>query len=195
MKAIYMIGNNLKNNQRGFSLAEMLVTVGVFTIALVIISAVFVNINKLQQNTANLEQLQNEGRYVMEKISKEIRGRELDYSALSINDGVSQSLVFKEDEYGEVLSIEFDNSNKSIKIASAKDEQSIVNDLSSDSVIVEDAKFFLSPASDPYSVLATSTLQIHPRVTIFLKLKNKEKNPEYQKQLNLQTTISSKVYR
>src|SRR3989344_5517723 len=33
-----------------------------------------------------------------------------------------------------------------------------------------------------------------PRVTLFLKLKNKAANPKFQKDIAIQTTISSKVY-
>jgi prepilin-type N-terminal cleavage/methylation domain-containing protein len=186
-----MIGNNLIKNNQGFSLVEMLVTVGVFSITLVVVSAVFININKLQQNTANLEKLQNEGRYVVEKIAKEIRGREIDYGSLILSEeGLTDILVFKEDEFGEVLSIQFDSSGEVLKIANGAE----VANLSSDDVVVESAKFFLSPINDPYDLSVSSIPQGHPRVMMLLKIKNKDVSLEYEKHLNLQTTISSKIY-
>ncbi len=188
-----MIGNNQWRQQRGFTLAEMIVTVGVFAIALSIASVVILSVNKLQQNTANLEKLQNEGRYLMEKMAKEVRGRALDYSQLSSDlDGVASTLVFKQDELGETLAISYLPDDQAIRLTSAQDGRTNSANLNSEEVLVTSAKFIVNPLLDPAT---ESTPLEQPRVTILLTLKNRDGRAEFQKQLTLQTTISSNIYR
>lgn len=181
-----------KINSRGFTLVEMLVTVGVFAIVSVVTSSIFINVNNLQQQTGNLQRLQNEGRYLLEKMAKEIRGRELSYGSVGFaNGGLTSSLDFKVDELGDSMSIRFDNENKKILISVNEVEET----LNSDQVEIKDLKFKVSPQSDPYSQAATSSEAMQPRVTIYMKISNKGVPERYLKNLELQTTISSKVYK
>lgn len=189
-----MIGNNSKtaisaeNSKRpaaGFTLVEVLVTIGIFAITLVIVSGIFININNLQQQTAAFERLQNDGRYVLEKIGKEIRGRELDYGSMDLSGGgVASELVFKPDEYGQVLSIAFNETGQSLLFDLAGQSA----DINSNDVIIEKAAFIVMPATDPY-------VTEQPRVMVSLVLKNRDLPAAKQKTLRLQTTFSSKTYR
>jgi Tfp pilus assembly protein PilV len=70
-KTIFMIG--IKNNLTGFTLPEMLVTVGVL-LTMMVLSAVFINVNNLQQQTANLAELRTKP-LPDGKDRQEIRGR------------------------------------------------------------------------------------------------------------------------
>lgn len=193
-----MIGNNFKTLKArpGFSLAEMLVSVGVFALAVMLSSAVFLNVNGLQQQTAGMERLQNDGRYVLERLGKEIRGRELDYSRLFFSaGGVSSRLVFKKDEYDEILEIFFDEQEKKLFFSLDGPDGFRQAQINSDDVIVAGASFIVTPQNDPFDWFATSTPSAQPRVTILLQLQNKVIGEKYRRQLNLQTTFSSKVYR
>ena len=188
-----MTGNNSK---LGFTLAEILVTVGIFAITVIISSGIFINVNNLQQQAASMERLQNEGRYVLEKIGKEIRGRELDYSQLVFSStGLVDSLVFKKDEFGEVLELDFNKNSKSILFTLDGEMGRNSAQLNSSDVLVDKALFLVNPQDDPYSLFSTSTPFAQPRVTILLSLKNKNMPERYQRSLDLQTTFSSKVYR
>lgn len=181
-----------KINSKGFTLVEMLVTVGVFAIVSVVTSSIFINVNNLQQQTGNLQRLQNEGRYLLEKMAKEIRGRELNYPSVGFSSGgITEQLDFKADELGDLVSINFDKNNGKILIYVNENSEF----LNSDQVDIKDLKFKVSPSSDPFGQMATSSEVMQPRVTIYMKLSNKGVPERYLKNLELQTTISSKVYK
>lgn len=188
----------IKLDQSGFTLAEMLVTVGIFAITMAISSSIFINVNNLQQQTASMAKLQNEGRYVMEKMSKEIRGRELDYVAMagSLNEttGVTNKLVFKTDEFGDTYKIYFDGDKIKVDIVNANGTKTA--DLTAAEIIVDKLEFIVSPAQDPYKAFpAVTSIFEQPRVTIMMVIKNRNVPEKYKRTLLLQTTISSKVYR
>lgn len=183
-------------DQSGFTLAEMLVTVGIFAITMAISSSIFINVNNLQQQTASMAKLQNEGRYVLEKMSKEIRGRELDYVSmanLGVN-GETDKLVFKTDEFGDAYEIYFDTDRIKVKISNVSEVK--IADLTAAEIIVEKLEFIVSPAQDPYEAFpAVPAYFEQPRVTIMMVIKNRNVPEKYKRTLLLQTTISSKVYR
>ncbi|MEK7072267.1 MAG: prepilin-type N-terminal cleavage/methylation domain-containing protein [Patescibacteria group bacterium] len=170
--------------RNGFTLAEVMVAMGIFSIASVIISSVYLNTNTLHQHTANFQKLQNDGRYIIEKIAREIRAREIEYPVMSEQDHIE----FLKDELGNQVSIAL----------LGTDLEYIVNgtsaNLNADDVEITDVKFYIIPISeDKWNTEPTTNKQ--PRVAIFLKLKNKNINPKFQKEISIQTTISSKVYK
>ncbi|MFA5021185.1 MAG: prepilin-type N-terminal cleavage/methylation domain-containing protein [Patescibacteria group bacterium] len=178
----------IKKNQ-GFTLIEILVTIGIFAIVMMVASAIFINVSNLQQQTANLAQLQNEGRYIIEKVAKEIRGRELDYGQMDIDtDGSTDKLLFKSDEYGEVYEIAYDGGSKSIKIT-VTNEGFKTAQLNSESVAVDQFRLILTPAAAP-----GDEPSVQSRVTLLLMISNQDGLEKYRKSLSLQTTISSKIY-
>lgn len=186
---------NFINKNPGFSLIEILVTIGLFALVMTISSAIFINVNNLEQQTSNMAKLQNEGRYMLEKMGKEIRGRELDYEAMKAeiqSTGETKTLVFKSDEYGETYMLSFNQADSSIEITSVSGlgDQSQAN-LNSSEVTVDQFKFIITPVAAPDSANPT----VQPRVTIMMVIKNKNAPEKYRKTLTLQTTISSKIYR
>jgi len=66
--------------------------------------------------------------------------------------------------------------------------------LNATDVEVTEARFFVWPESN-YPWNETPLVNIQPRVTIFLKLKNIGLAEKYQKEISLQTTISSRFYK
>lgn len=177
---------------------EMVVTVGVFAIVSMVSSAIFINVNNLQQQTGNLQRLQNEGRYLLEKIAREIRGRELDYGATNFNgEDIVSKLVFKKDESGEILSLGrgADDISGNFFITNDAGSEPLTEQLNSNQVMVEKILFYINSNDDPINLTATSTDIVQPRVTILMKIKNRNVPDKYIKELNLQTTISSKIYK
>lgn len=165
---------------KGFTLVEMLVAAGIFTIASLIVGTIFVNANNMQQQSSNMQRLQNEARYLIEKIAKEIRGRELDIAG-----STSSTVVFFPDEMLNSVKIEFIGSDLtySLTYPSGQTDTAVLN---ATDVIIEQAKFFITP-QDPNA-------PTQPRVTMLLQLKNLNTN-RFQRELTIQTTISSKYYK
>lgn len=174
---------------RGFTLMEIVVAIGIFAITSLIVSAIFINANKLQQNTASYQRLQNDGRYIIEKVSREIRGREL---ILPRDEALNPTsiLSFLEDEYGQTVQISYDSDTKNLNYVL----NGVSEKLNADDVDIKDVKFYVLPVKDPFN--STDPIpNVQPRVTLLIKLENKSLNVNYTKQLILQTTISSKLYK
>jgi len=187
--------NNHINKNSGFSLIEILVTIGLFSLVMTISSAIFINVNNLEQQTSNMAKLQNEGRYMLEKMGKEIRGRELDYEAMKAEidpaTGETKTLIFKSDEYGETYMLSFDQADSAIIITAKSGLGESRANLNSSEVAVDQFKFIITPVEAPDSDNPT----VQSRVTIMMVIKNKNVPEKYRKTLALQTTISSKIYR
>lgn len=181
-----MIGNN---KQSGFTLIEVLVSVAIFSIAISVIATVFFNTNNLQQRTKNLQQVQNEGRYILDKLAKEIRAREID-ETLSNN----QYLFFKEDEFGEVLEFFYDSNSQNLIISSKIGQQDALSaPLNSKSIAISDVDFSILPSTSNPELSPDDFRQ--PMVIIRLVLKNRSGFERYYQELRLQTAISSKFYK
>jgi len=175
----------IKNN-KGFTLVEMLMAVAIFGIASVIIAATFINATNLERETASYQKLQNNSRYILEKIAKEIRAREI----VPIYPGENPASIidFYPDEYGSVVSIYYDSAGKNL----VYNQDGLSDNLNSSDVAVEELKMFILPSKNPFSQEPVSNIQ--PRVTIYAKLKNKPES-KYTNELIVQTTISSKFYK
>ena len=161
-----------KNQKNGFTLVEMLIAVTVFSVAAVIIGAIFINSVSIEQRTANYQKLQSNGRYILEKIAKEARGREikLKYPAENPADGIE----FLPDEFNEIVYINATSTNglNDFKYCSFFNDNLDCDNLNSRDVNIEYARFYVFPT----------------------KLKNRDAG-KYTQELILQTTISSKTYK
>ncbi|MFA5124510.1 MAG: prepilin-type N-terminal cleavage/methylation domain-containing protein [Patescibacteria group bacterium] len=189
--------SKLIRNQ-GFTLVEMLITAGLFAITSVLVGGIFINVNNLQQQTANMEKLQNDGRYMIEKIGREVRGRELDYErTLPPIDGKVDRLIFKKDEAGEVWQLAYDPEDFMAKIfiTTISPDSTVFASLNASDVGVSNLQFIVSPIYDPYANVTTDDYIYQPKITLLMTIYNKNVPDRYRKELRLQTTISSKVYR
>ncbi len=173
-------------DKKGFTLAEMLMAVAIFGVASTVIAAVFINAANLENDTASYQKLQNDARYVMEKIAKEARGREI--IAVYPGENPTSTVNFYADEYGDSLTISYDAANKNITYSIGGES----DNLNSSAVAVEDLKFQVLPTLDPFSSIPASDVQ--PRLTIYAKFRNRPES-KYAKDLSLQTTVSSKFYK
>jgi hypothetical protein len=131
---------------------------------------------------------------MMEKMVREIRAREIDYTA--IDPAESQNYIkFIGDEFGSVVEMIWDGSNISYSVTTPSTGALSAN-LNADDIEVVDLKFYIIPdAENTWGSDPDPIINIQPRVIIFLKLKNKSINPNFQKEILLQTTVSSKVYK
>ena len=175
-------------SQKGFTLVEILMATAIFAIASVIISGIFINASNLQGQVSNYQKLQNDGRYIVEKIAKEIRAK--DVVLVYPNNNPTSTLNFWPDELDNQISISFDSSTKSL-VYVKNGQGASLNSLDVD---VNKASFFIYPVLDPFNInSASATPNIQPRITLLLDISNKNA-PRYKKELIFQTTISSRNY-
>ncbi|MFA5029201.1 MAG: type II secretion system protein [Patescibacteria group bacterium] len=187
------------NSKQGFTLVEVLVAVSIFSILSVVVSSIFLNVNGLQRNTASYQRLQNEGRYMLEKLAREVRSREISYPLENPQD----HLFFKKDEKGNYLRICWvdDWLKYYLDADNSLDNEENLNNcrtkgqpLNAHDVSVTEASFFILPVlEDRWGEKPLSNIQT--RATVLLKIKNNSGNSKDQKELTLQTTISSKIYK
>lgn len=191
---------NLKaKNLSGFSLIEVLLAIGIFGILSVVIANIFLTVMDLHRTTANLQRLQNEGRYIIEKISREIRSREIAYPIPEAN--YDNKLNFLKDESRRIAAICLDQGLGNLNYYFGPEQGScLINGqaLNAQDVEVVDIKFFALPTQkDRWT--SEPNGNIHPRVTMLLTIRNRigegKISERYQKSLTFQTTVSSKYYK
>lgn len=160
----------LRNTKiKGFTLIEVIVATALFSIITIGISNLFVSAMQAQRQIASLQAVQENGRYLMESISKEIRT-----SRIISDEGTAQVLRIKNAKDEDV---EYIFEDKQIKRIVNLDKQ-VLN--SSQIEIV--GNFYIKKE------------EVQPRVTIVMDLDYKSSKPEQKVGINLQTTMSSRAY-
>jgi len=158
---------------------------------------------KAQRWTLAIEKIQSDARYSLEAISREIKMDMIDYSwvgyaggitlpedALALRDADNNSIIFKRSEDNcpvgtmKCLTVSLDGGATWASITSKGNN-------------VEDLKFYIDPAVDPFLMNPGHTYDSdnQPRVTIVLATKGIGGRTEEQQTIYLQTTVSGRIYR
>ncbi|MDO8571922.1 MAG: type II secretion system protein [bacterium] len=192
-------------NQRGFTFSELVVVISVFSITLVATTDIFMRSQRIQRRTAALERLQDDARYIMSKISSEVRAGAIEYAFYP-------SGQIPADGSEELALINFEGKKLRFKASSEQcpDVQSTPCVLLSDdggtswgsatskSITVERLYFYITPLKDPFFLdEATNefTADQQPRVTVVLALSAIVKGQQEPAKTTLQTTISTRAYK
>jgi len=150
----------------GFTLIEMIVAVSIFSIISLISVDIFTSVLHGQRKIFGMQNIHENGYYVMEKMSKEIR-----MSEIISNDGNFNSLNIVKDN-GDI-NYKFSSDGKLFRN----------NELLHSNQVEVTGSFYVQRIGD-----------IAPRVTIFINMKNKSNKLEGRANINLQTTISSRSF-
>jgi len=169
--------NNLANKRSvGFTLVELIVVVFIFLNLVLILGGDLFSVMVVQRKAINMKKVEENGRFVLEMISREIRAA--DPLNQSISDGcydaATTQLSFTHPVNGNIT-YSYDSSNKAV----LRNFQQISNP----DVEVTKFKFCLSGN-------ATGDKK-QPRITIILSLEAGQQRDKAT--LNLQTTISPRV--
>lgn len=106
-----MTGNRLPRN--GFTLAETLVTLGIFMMVVVAISNIYLLYNRAQRQTLTREKMVAEASILLDELARQVRTREIiyygqfDYDGPGTNASANTQLYFKDGDGGPDLPTTF----------------------------------------------------------------------------------------
>lgn len=182
-----------KREARGFTLMEVLVALALFSVIITVATNLFLSFQRTSRKTESLEQLTGSARFIVERIAREVREGTVDYEEYATRNVDLQvshpTTLFLRTSANQQRSFALDNGTITMN-----DEE-----LTGSGVRVQDVQFTIVPAQDPFEFHETTgkfLANAQPRVTILLTLDNNkpESDRDYTK-YDVQTTISSRVYR
>lgn len=190
-------------DNRGLTLMELLVVMGVFSLTVAIASSIFIQSNRAQRRVLALTAAQADLRFTLEAIVREIRGGQIDYASYEGSGGISvpaEKLIIRSAS-GSLLKF-YAETNPTVCPGNvtrclAVDVDGQVQSVTSSGITLQDLTFYISPQSDPFSVDPASgryKADQQPLVTVALKVKTGGSKTEDAAILSAQTTVASRTY-
>lgn len=211
-----MIGDNQSviyfKPRRGFTFMEMIVVVLLFSLVMMATADLFIRSQRTQRKTAALQRLQDDVRFLINKMALELQLGSLDYGAYANAQqcGAAQSSINPLDGNDTLVVRRFDGSRLFIKKAddicvdaqsapcfAVSEDGTSWSAASGRGVKVETMKFFITPAKDPLVYCESEAAYVsdqQPRVTITLTVSATVTSVREPVELAVQTTISSRNY-
>src|SRR3989344_7344850 len=165
---------NSKISNKGFTLIELIVSMFIFSIIMTIVTSVFIQSLQMQRKAQNFQRVEENIRFVLESMAKEIRVSEID--SLSPNT-CSQEITMDHPSYGRIT-YRYNSSSDSIE--RYNNSTSLYERITSNTILIPSFDVCIQGASD-------GDLK-QPRTTIFVSVKSKSEKDDAI--INLQTTIS-----
>ena len=156
--------------QKGVTLIELIVASGIFILIIFVIFGIFINVLKSQIKNLAFQEIQNNGRYILEMMVKEIRMSKV---ITDLGEHDSLEIIRNSDNKEVIYSL-----NNFQLFRELEDEQLPI---SSEEVKVNHLKFYVS------SLLPLYVDTYYHRITIVMELES-QRDPESK--INLQTTVS-----
>ncbi|MEA3449544.1 MAG: prepilin-type N-terminal cleavage/methylation domain-containing protein [Patescibacteria group bacterium] len=193
-----MIGGKL--NQKGYTLIEIMVATSLFVMLIFIATNIFTSVNEVQRITIANQTNQDNVRYFMEVIAKEMRqairsDKECDtvytagyaYDNQVFRTANSESELYFKNKHSECVKY-YINSYDDVSVIVREIDGVKASSTPSD-LVVDNFKF------DIVDNLDDEVTDEQPRVTLSFDIKYKSNRTEYEQAIRMQTTISSRNYR
>jgi len=169
----------INKKSKGLTLIELIVAMGIFSVIIVIVVGLFVATLKGYRKSAALQNVQENARFLMDFMTKEIRQS-------TIISGDNHSLILERPDPSNppaILNItyNFDGTNIQRTVAGSPSSSGAIN---SQQVMVSGA-FFISGI--------TSGDGLQPKVTISLKVQTQATKAEEKAAIDLQATLSQRI--
>jgi len=168
---------------KGFTLVELLVAMTIFIAVISVVVVIFTRALEVQRRTFALQDVQDNARYALEAIAREIRMADVvtgegGYEELDIINYKGEEVKFK---------WFLDEAQKQLKV---KRGDNPYNPLTSEDVELTNLQFYVRKCT-----IAPPIIDIQPRVTISMGLRSA--NPHYQEatEIHMETTISTRIYK
>jgi len=174
------------NDKKGFTLLELIVAVGIFSIIVVSATSIFQQVIEGQRRAIATQNTQESVRYVLETISKEIRNAKINDDSSPDCGGIDAGKIFKlvsanelkfKNQYGNCVIYKLDSG--AFKIS--RDNGTFFLPITPDNVQLSNLNFILKSGGQN-------------AVTVAIKIENNTTNTRFKSPLELQTTISSRYY-
>jgi len=186
----------------GYTLIELLIVMFIFSVSMGILMQTYVSFIRLSHKTANAAVLQQDARYLMEFITRNVRDQSLDYasgitvssSTLRIKNGDSSYLIIKLASAGDARCS--DTSGAACALISSDNGVNWAP-LTSRFVNVDQMKFYIQPTQTPFEINPMAGNYYNnqqPLVTVYLRLTYLAKNVKERVSLEAQTSVSLKSY-
>lgn len=181
---------------------EMLVVLAIFSFLTTIVANIYLIVSSSQKYIANAQKVQSEARYALELISREIRSKQIDYSAYGRELYYKEDLLALRDDEGNQTFFQISDTdcpaNSAQCLQMMKEGMMTWQNVTGQNINVKQAVFSIWPHWDPFVVdqatgIAASNDQ--PMVTILLELENSTTMEKYKSNIKVQTSISSRVYK
>lgn len=179
----------LKKNQAGFSLMEVLVASSIFVIISLSSLAIYSSVLKTSQKTIALTRVQQETQLIMQVLAKKIRTAIVDYTYYENNspenDGKVNVLVLK-DLVGDIFYFKKIDDGLMVAVnTSFPENDDDYKKIPATNVAIDDLDFYINPIENPFDIDNPPTSQ--PYVMMVLKVSSTKAGQSAS--LNLQQTI------
>lgn len=188
-----------KNNNKGFTLIEMLIAMSIFVIFTGILINSYSSIVASQNDANEYRDLYAEARHVMDKLTEELRGGVVYYPLNKegivnnqFKSGVDRLTLLSKD--GE-RSVCFAHKDSTVRFSERDSTEQKSYALTSEKVAVKELNLYVSPAADPYHAanIFADSLQFQPKVTVEAVFE-RDRGVEDPYVVTFKTTVSSRVY-
>jgi prepilin-type N-terminal cleavage/methylation domain-containing protein len=189
--------------KHGFTLIEMIVVLAIFSVATVAIVDIFMMASRAQKRTLTVQKIQSDARFSIEAVAREARMDMIDYDYYggTISENPIATLALRDQDDNQII---FKKSNEDCP--SGTDQCLVVSidggtnwaSITSRGVRVVSLNFYVAPLVDPFKLdveNGTYASDDQPRVTVVLSVEGVGVQPEEQTTVNLQTTVSHRIYR
>jgi len=196
--------------QSGFTLIEVVVALGIFSIATTYAIGIFVQSNQVQRRTANVQRVLSDARYVLEVMAREVRMGEIDYdysgyattggeldleqSVLALRDVDNQPIRFRRQLIAGLPD------RYVVQVCSEK-EVCLADDwldITPEDLSIERLVFYISPPKDPFTwndSLVDYNYDSQPMVTIVMQSQSLYQEADLaERTADLQTTVTTRKY-
>lgn len=183
-------------SRRGFTLMEIVVAMGIFALASVIIAEIFVNVQRAQRRIRDTQRASTETRYLLEVLAREVRAGAIDYSVaptpgesvLRLVTAQGEPLVFAQgSDCGGLVGVHC--------VTLTRGLAGVAQPITSPNLSVTKLAFYVSPQDNPFpETVEATTPDLQPRLTVVLGTQSRHGKPEERVLIFLQTTVSSRTY-
>jgi len=201
-----MFKDKQNNNQKGFTLMEVLVVLAIFSVFMVLAIDLILTINRVQRETRVSERVLSESRFILNTIASEVRGGTIDYEAYGDPADPEDAIINPADELivvnqnAERVRIKGDinfcpSAESTPCLLISRDDGISWASMTPIGVRLLEIKFIINPDRDPFYFNGIDYLaENQPMVTTILRLENTEELGVDEFVLHNQTTISERAY-